>query len=375
MGGMDTSFDNLEIERPELAASYLQLLLAQPGRPIALFAPRRVGKTFFLDHDLTPAAQAQDFVPVYADVWLNKRSPLDAINHALEEALDDVHVPTSRTGKLAKTTIKKMGALGASVEFGDEPARRALPTDPALRLDALVMRLAQDSGKRVLLMLDEIQSLGELASGNDVVASLRAVLQKRKQNVFAVFTGSSQESLSAMMSAAGGPMYQFAQLLDFPVLGEDYVTLLATHFSNVHPHKQLDTTALLRVFAYLGYKPALFKDLLKAMSADGMTDIDLALARMQLDERHVAGWRALMEGLSPLELAVLKLIAKESASPLSQEALSLLQAQNKSVPITIGKIRTALDKLKLRGIVTKPLGRFSVDDRLFSQYIANLTSS
>ncbi len=370
---MSTSFDELEIERPELAASYLQLLQAQPGRPIALFAPRRVGKTFFLGHDLAPTAQAQDFVPVYADVWLNKRSPLDAINHALEEALDDVHIPASRTGRLAKTQITKIGALGASVEFGDEPTRRALPTDPALRLDTLVTRLAQDSGKRVLLMLDEIQTLGELASGNDVVASLRAVLQKRKQIVFAVFTGSSQESLSAMMSAAGGPMYQFAQLLDFPVLGEDYVMLLAAHFSQVHPHKALDTAALARVFSYLGYKPALFKDLVKAMSADGITDVDLALARMGTDERHVAGWRALLESLSPLELAVVRLIAQESASPLSQQALTLLQAQNKSIPITIGKVRTALSKLKLRGIVSKPFGRFSVEDRLFAQYIASLT--
>ncbi|MFN0299283.1 MAG: hypothetical protein ACKVQU_02900 [Burkholderiales bacterium] len=40
------SFDDIEIRRPELARGYLLLLKAQPGRPIALFAPRRVGKTF-----------------------------------------------------------------------------------------------------------------------------------------------------------------------------------------------------------------------------------------------------------------------------------------------------------------------------------------
>jgi hypothetical protein len=35
------TFDDLEIHRPELARGYLQLLNAQPHRPIALFAPRR----------------------------------------------------------------------------------------------------------------------------------------------------------------------------------------------------------------------------------------------------------------------------------------------------------------------------------------------
>jgi hypothetical protein len=44
------------VRRPELARSYLELLKAQPGRPIALFAPRRVGKTFFLDQPNAPKA-------------------------------------------------------------------------------------------------------------------------------------------------------------------------------------------------------------------------------------------------------------------------------------------------------------------------------
>jgi hypothetical protein len=34
---------------------------------------------------------------------------------------------------------------------------------------------------------------------------------------------SSQDALAAMMAASGGPMYQFVQLLNFPVLGGDYL--------------------------------------------------------------------------------------------------------------------------------------------------------
>ena len=59
-------------------------------------------------------------------MWLQKSAPLEAINHALEEALDDVTVPSSEVGRLAKTTVKKVGALGASVDFGDA-ARSARP--------------------------------------------------------------------------------------------------------------------------------------------------------------------------------------------------------------------------------------------------------
>jgi len=67
-----STFDDIEIRRPELATSYLTLLQAQPGRHIALFAPRRVGKTNFLDGDLTPAAERMGFLAVYADLWLNR---------------------------------------------------------------------------------------------------------------------------------------------------------------------------------------------------------------------------------------------------------------------------------------------------------------
>lgn len=49
----------------------------QPGRPIALFAPRRVGETFFLDGDVAPAARDAGLTPVYADLWLHCASPID----------------------------------------------------------------------------------------------------------------------------------------------------------------------------------------------------------------------------------------------------------------------------------------------------------
>ena len=110
------TFDDIEIRRPDLAENYLTLLRSQPGRPIALFAPRRVGKTHFLDHDLTPAAKKAGLLPVYADVWLHRSAPLMAINHALEEALDDIDVPKSTVGKIAKTPIRKVGGLGARSE-------------------------------------------------------------------------------------------------------------------------------------------------------------------------------------------------------------------------------------------------------------------
>ena len=363
------TFDDIVIRRPDLATSYLALLRAQPGRPIALFAPRRIGKTYFLDGDLAPAAVKDKFLPVYADLWLNRVAPLGAINHALEEALDDVTLPRSSAGKLAKTPVRKIGLLSASLEVGVEPVRRDLPESPELRLDALVSRLAAASGKPILLMLDEIQSLAQAQNGDAVVASLRAVLQKHKKNVFAVFTGSSQEALGAMMMAAGGPMYQFAQLLTFPSLDSEYLTLLADHYREVHPTKSLDRAEMEKVFAHLGYKPALMKDLVKSMSADGLTNLQDGLKRYLTDDRNVSAWQGVFEQLAPLEQAVVVLLA-HGVAPMAKDTLDVL-AKIPGLNSTLAKVRAALNRMRQTGLLSKaPKGSFQLEDQLFGDYIA-----
>ncbi len=365
------SYDDIELRRPELAKTYLELIQGQPGRPLAMFAPRRIGKTFFLDRELSPAAQRAGWLPVYADLWLQKSAPLEAINHALEEALDDALVPAGAVGKLAKTVVKKIGALGVSLDLGDAPARRALPAAAELRLDALVTRLAAAAGKPVLLMLDEIQSLGDVAAGDQIIATLRAVLHKRRKVVAGVFTGSSQEAMARMLSTAGAPMYQFAQLLDFPVLGDKYLMQLAGHFAKVHAGKALPLDELRSVFARIGYKPSLMRDLVKALSAEGHTDVLAGVKRFLLDDRQVAGWRALLQPHDLFERAVLWVIA-QGQPPMGAQTLDLLARLLGTRP-TVAKVRAAIERLRRSGLLAKAgMGATRIDDSLFAEYLRGL---
>jgi len=361
------SFDDIEIRRPDLARSYLSLLAAQPGRPIALFAPRRVGKTFFLDGDLAPEARDAGLLPVYADLWLHRAAPLEAINHALEEAMDDATVPATKAGRRAGTVVKRISAFGAGLDLGEEPKRRPLPTEPALRFDALVVRLANVARRPVLLMLDEAQTLGERPDAAGLLASLRAVLHKRRQYVYAVLTGSSQDALAAMVSAAGAPMYQFAQLLDFPPLGAEFLELLVRRFRAVHPAKALAPRELEAVFARIGHKPQLMKDIAKEMSAEGSTDADAAFERLVMNERHVAGWSAVLATLSPLERTVLQLLA-EGRAPFSRDSVAAVRKTVRDA--TLSRIRTALGGLRRAGLVTASARRVEIEDPLLLAFLA-----
>jgi hypothetical protein len=363
------TFDDIEVRRPALARSCLEMVGAQRGRPLAMFAPRRVGKTYFLDHDLTPLARKEGWLPVYADLWLQRSDPLGSINHALEEALDDVDVPATRAGRLAKTPVKAVGALGATVSLGEAPARRALPQAPELRLDALASRLAHASGKPVLLMLDEVQALADVPDGERVVSALRAVLHKRRDALCAVFTGSSQEGLARMVSVVGAPMYQFAQLMDFPPLGDEFLTALAGHFASVHRAKRLSIEDLRRVFAQIGFKPALMRDLVKAMSAEGLTDVDTGMKILLIDERQVAGWRGILAGQDVFERAVLLMLAG-GRPPFGQETLASLGQLLGERP-TVAKVRASIERLRRAGLVAKGGRGATIEDRLFAEYLAN----
>lgn len=366
------SFDQITQQRPALAASCLALVDAQPGRPLAMFAPRRVGKTWFLDHDLAPAAHAAGKLPVYADLWLQKAAPLEAINHALEEALDDALVPAGRAGKLAHTPIKSLGLLGAQLQLADVPERRALPADPALRLDSLVQRLHAASGRPILLMLDEVQALADGGAQAEArIGALRAVLHQRRAVLQAVFTGSSQEDMARLLSTVGAPMYQFAQLMDFPVLGDDYLQRLAAHFARVHPGKQLAPDALQRVFARIGHKPALMRDLVQWASAEGLTDLDAVVAHYLQDARQVAGFNALLQPLTGLERALLLALAQGRA-PLGRETQQWL-ARVQAEPPTLAKVRAATERLRRAGLVSKTSARgTTIDDPLLAEYLQAL---
>jgi hypothetical protein len=362
-----TTFDAIEIHRPELTRSYLGLLAAQPGRPLALFAPRRVGKTFFLDHDLAPAAEQSGVLPVYADLWLYRSDPLGAINHTLEEALDRLRVPDGSIGKLAKTKIKGVNLLGAGLTLGDEPTPRVLPETPEFRLDTLATRLVAAHGGKVLLMLDEAQTLADTDA--DLLATLRAVLHRQRENLAAVFTGSSQEDLARLMMNAGAPMYQFAQIITFPVLGDEYLTQLAAHFSRVHSGKRLDLDELRALFAQIGCKPALLRDIVKTMSTEGMTDVQAGLKHHVSDARQTAGWNGLLQSLSEFDQRMLAALS-QGLPPLGERTLQRLESKTGG-KVTIAKARASLGKLTRMGILTKMSGTITFDDPLFAEFLVS----
>ena len=146
------------LDREEEIAQLLSL--AGGGHYVRLFAPRRFGKTSLLRKTLADA-QAGAMVPVLVDLY-GVLSFAD-VTIRIERAYSQLQGPIRRTiESILRTTGLglSLGAPGISVKLQLEPRTDPLPALHAL-LD-LPERVADRSGSRVLVALDEFQDIAKV---------------------------------------------------------------------------------------------------------------------------------------------------------------------------------------------------------------------
>ena len=363
-------------ERPTLARKYLDLLLGGHGDPLALFAPRRVGKTSFLLHELAGEAAGNGFAPVYIDVWQNRSDALSAINYALQEALDDLSVPSSTTGRRLKTAVKKVGIAGASLELGEEPARRR-PAEPALLIDWLLKSLVREARKPVFLMFDEVQELAQVRGGEFVVAALRSAITKSRNSIRVIFTGSSQEQLLELFSRSRAALYEGASLVRFPLLDRQFIEFVASRVKQRY-RTTVSVKELEAAFEKLHFQPRALLDLTFVYCASDHKSLASILNEQ---------WEALLEGsdfdrlwkaLKPLQQKICRRIAL--GQEYSSQAARLEYAGGKDrmapemSPGTVSSTIKQLQKAHLIARASSGRGTYLLEDPLFAEWIRRTKS-
>ena len=126
-------------------------LLGDAHNGLFLAAPRRTGKSTFLQGDLRPALEAANVVVVYVDLWADtQRDPGTLIAEAIAKALEP------ELGFL-KSAAKKAGLERVSLAGWLEiDTSRIGKTDGLMLVDAL-RALHETSKKPVALIIDEAQ--------------------------------------------------------------------------------------------------------------------------------------------------------------------------------------------------------------------------
>jgi AAA+ ATPase superfamily predicted ATPase len=362
-------YQNWYFHRPELAKRILDLLLEGPGDPLALVGDRRIGKTSHLLFELVPLAQKRGLIPVYIDVFQHRSDPLAAINYALQEAIDDIAVPRSQTGKRLKTAVKKFGVGSVSLELGEEPARRR-PDDPFLLVDWLLKTLVRAAKRPVLLIFDEVQELATAADGENVVSAIRSAITKSKNSVRVVFTGSSQQKLLELFSRSRAALYEGASTMPFPHLGAAFIDFVARHCRERFK-KRVAAGDLSAAFARLHHQPRALIDLVLVFASRSEDNLSATLDDQIRAQLTGAEYGTLWSAMRQLQQRIcLRIVRGEDVTSLAARREYAQGSKRNEVPP--GTVSDALRAMVMSHVLSKSTserGDYRIDDPLFAEWL------
>ncbi len=364
--------DPWHFARPELAQKYLQTFEIGLISAQALFAPRRMGKSEFLEQDLIPAAQKSGLLTAYLNLWDAREHPRGALISALARASSPRGL--SALIKKLKAPLKKVKASAKVTGLAEGSLEAELVEDPKITSPALseLLRSFDRPDRKLLLVLDEAQVLASPAN-SDLTHSLRAGLDIRKQTIKVVFAGSSESSLRRMFGRATEPFYNWAPIEPFDRLGAEFVTSMTLKVNQLSRYPLSEREAM-RAFEALKRTPEFFRRYLQRY----LSYAELG-SRAALDDTlaHVfseLGYRATWDRLLPADKAILRALAQEMNDLHSLAARKRLGEElGLGKPAPLDTPKNALRRLQKEELVVKlEYGRYQIQDEGFIEWLRQL---
>lgn len=349
-----------------------------------LAAPRRTGKSTFLQGDLKPLLEQQGIVVVYVDLWADlRRDPGILIAESIARALEPQLGLVARTAKAAGLeNISIGGWLKIDTSKIGQIDGATLPE---------ALRALHEAAKApVALIIDEAQHALTSEAGETAMAALKSARDQLNNpgrvNLMLVMSGSDRDKLLRLVNTNGAPFYG-SQIQRMPVLDPDFIAHIARLIEAQRPELvPVDQAVLLEAFQRFGHRPQFFMEAL-GQALSPLSDIagrfepavlQAAQQRQQLDEAQMESEYL---GLKALEQAVLWRLLEQSQRfrPYDADALRFYQ-QKSGKKVSAQQAQNALETLRQRtpALVWKSArGEYAVDDaamhRWYEQRVAAST--
>jgi hypothetical protein len=363
-------FPREKLAQDLVAALRGKVIFGDAHNGLFLAAPRRTGKSTFLQADLKPALEAGGAVVAYVDLWADpRRDPgvliADAIARALAPKLGMVGRAAKAAG-LESVTIA--GALKIDVSKIGKIDGVTLP-------DAL--RALHETAKApVALIVDEAQHALTSEAGEATMAALKSARDQLNRpgevNLMLVMSGSDRDKLLRLVNTNGAPFYG-SQISRMPPLGQDFIDHVSRLITAQRPElAPVDSATLLQSFESFGHRPQFFMEALgQALSPlSGLQGMRFEQAVLEAARRRQQDDEAQMESeylaLRPLEQAVLWRLLEQGSRfrPYDGEALRFYR-ERVTGRVTPQMAQRALESLRERtpALVWKSArGEYAVDD-------------
>lgn len=335
----------------ESLADDLQGKNAFSDAPNGLFlaAPRRTGKSTFLQSDLMPELARRQVVVVYVDLWADqKRDPGSLIAEAVGRALH------KQLGVIAKTAraagLDSINLAGIKIDTS-----KIGRVDGATLVDAL-RALVEAAKAPVALIIDEAQHALTSEAGESAMAALKSARDQLNRpgrvQLMLVMSGSDRDKLLRLVNTNAAPFYG-SQIQRLPELGPDFIAHIARLIGQQRPTLgEINVPALQTAFGLFGQRPQFFMEALNQVLSplttlsgrfeDAM--LDKALEQQKKDEAQMEGDYT---ALKLLEQAVLWRMLEQGPRFRPYDADALLFYKEKTgEKVTVAKVQKALDSLR-----------------------------
>ena len=313
-------------QRPELANRLAKQILvigvgSAASSGVFLAAPRRTGKSTFVREDLRPALEAEGALVVYADLWANPTAdPGNVIVNAIRATLASNDGVVLRLAKSAGLDKVKVGSVSFDLD------RVGLGKDVSLT-EALVA-LSDETKKIIVLVIDEAQHAITTEAGVSALFALKAARDElnssQHHGLRVVCTGSNRDKL-AMLRNSKDQAFFGAPLVNFPMLGEDYIEWFC---KEVDLPFQLDPKQVLPLFVEAGYRPEVIGAAADRFRFDFEIDIETGADKFAEEVRRLTDEMnqvqlGVIHSLTPIQSSVLRVMAaaRENYAPFEAATL------------------------------------------------------
>lgn len=374
------------LRRHQLATALAQDLVGESlvdySSGMFLAAPRRTGKSTFLNNDFIPECVQRGWLPVYVDLWSDRdAAPAQLISGAIGTALARFEGALARTAK--KAGVDKINLLRTlSWDF----TRPQLPAGTTLAQALAVLH--QVSGQLVVLIIDEAQHALNSEDGLNAMFALKAARDHlnrgdRPDGLRLVFTGSSRDKLANLVLKSKQPFFG-ASITPFPLLGREYVEFITALWNRrLADSNQFKVEDLAYAFELVGRRPEMLNKLLAEVSVGLGEAGNLGELLRNGALNHQAGvwsdYESAWNELTPLQQAVLEVMAERTLgrqpfSPFTEKTLvevsrKLEQAQAVA-NVNTANVQKALEALRDKELVWKAnRGEYALEDTAMAEWL------
>lgn len=348
-----------------------------------LAAPRRTGKSTFLNNDFIPECVQRGWLPVYVDLWSDRdAAPAELISGVIGAALGSFEGALAKAAK--KAGIDKINLLRTlSWDF----TRPQLPEGTTLAQALAVLH--QVSGQMVVLIIDEAQHALNSEDGLNAMFALKAARDHlnrgdRPDGLRLVFTGSSRDKLANLVLKSKQPFFG-ASITPFPLLGREYVEFITDLWNRrLAVSNQFKVEDLVYAFELVGRRPEMLNKLLAEVSVGLGEAGNLGELLRTGALNHQAGvwsdYESAWNDLSALQQAVLEIMAERTLgrqpfSPFTEQTLRdvnrKLQQARAEIKASTTSVQKALDALRDKELVWKAnRGEYALEDASMAEWLA-----